>query len=125
MPNNPEITVFFSSKTFGGGHKGREGLQPVCHSCDNALGLKTKNHKLADFVPAEAMPLIFSAELAAQQLGIEFELVDINRMSIIQKLRFKLQGTPILCVKIGGEFIHGIPTKDDIIKYYYVLINKT
>lgn len=94
---------------------GREGLQPVCHSCEKKLGSKTKDSRSTVHVPAEAMPLIFSAELAAQQLGITFNLVDINQMSVIQRLKFKLQGIPIPCVKIGDEFISGLSTKDEII----------
>ena len=119
-----EITVFFSSRTLGGTHLGRKGLQPVCSSCDKALGLKVTDSKLADFVPTEDIPLIFSANLAAQHLGIKLESVDINQMTVFQRLKVKLQGIPVPCVKIGKEYITGYPTNDEIVEIYSDIIGK-
>ena len=117
MLNGLEFTVFFSSRSFGG-HKGREGLWPVCHSCDKALGLKN-NDEISKSIPPEAMPLVFSAEQAAIELGIKLVLVDINQMPFFQKLKFKLLGKPIPCLKIGEKIICGIPTKEEILEFYY------
>ena len=97
---------------------GREGLQPICHACDKALGLNKKNKQLIESIPPEVMPLIFSAELAAKELGIILELVDINQMSVFQRIKIKLKGMPIPCLKIGEEFIFGNPTKDEIIERF-------
>ncbi|MDF1538997.1 MAG: hypothetical protein P1Q69_08840 [Candidatus Thorarchaeota archaeon] len=125
LQGKPEITIFFSSKTIGGGHMGRKGLQPDCHPCEKALGIGNKDHKLVAFIPAEAMPLIFSAELAAKQLGIKLKVVDVNQIAFLERLKFILCGRSVPCMKIGNEFIIGILTKDEIIEHYLSTFNNT
>ncbi|MGY5875408.1 MAG: hypothetical protein RTU30_06660 [Candidatus Thorarchaeota archaeon] len=115
--NDQVITVFYSSRAIGG-YTGREGTWMVCHSCDKALGVKAKEVYSGDLIPPEVMPLVFSAELAAQELGVTFELIDIKHIPVFQRLRFKIQGRPIPCVKIGDEFINGTPTKDEIVEFH-------
>ena len=108
------IRVFFSSKTIGG-FKGREGFAPVCHACEKRLG---KNNELIEFVPSEAMTLVFSAELASQELGVSLELIDINQLSLGQRMKEKVNGKPIprLCI---GESCITESSKDEIIAFYY------
>ena len=112
-----EIRVFYSSRTFGG-FKGRSGLEPVCHSCDKQLGI-TKDSEVRKVVPAEVMPLVFSAELAAQELGVTFELIDINRLSIIERMNERLNGKPVPRVSIGDDFVDGSATKDEIVALFH------
>jgi hypothetical protein len=112
-----EIKVFFSSRSIGG-YMGREGFLPTCHACDTALGLNTKDKQLIESIPPEVMPLIFSAELAAKELGIILELVDLNQMPVFQKLKLKVKGIHTPCLKIGEEFIFGNPTKDEILECF-------
>ncbi len=109
------IRVFFSSKTVGG-FKGRQGLEPVCHSCDKKLG---KTNELTEVVPPEAMTLAFSAELAAKELGLSIELIDINRLTLVRRMNERLNGRPIPRISIGEEDITGSPTKDEIIEVYH------
>jgi hypothetical protein len=109
------IRVFFSSKTVGG-FKGRRGMEPVCHSCDKKLG---KSNEMREVVPPEAMTLAFSAELAARELGIDIELIDIAQLTLVQRLNERLNGKPIPRISIGEKFITGDPTKDDIIELYH------
>lgn len=109
------IRVFFSSKTVGG-FKGRQGMQPVCHTCDKTLG---KTNELTEVVPPEAMTLAFSAELAAKELGVDIELIDINRLTLVQRMNEKLNGKPVPRISIGERFITGSPTKDEIISLYH------
>jgi hypothetical protein len=116
-----EICVFYSSKTFGG-FKGRSGLEPVCHSCDKKLGI-TKDGEVRMVVPTDAMPLVFTAELAAQELGVPFEMVDINRLGVVQRMNERLNGRPIPRISIGDSFITGTPTKDEIITLYHQVSN--
>ena len=108
------IRIFFSSKTVGG-FKGRRGMEPVCHSCDKKLG---KTNELTEVVPHEAMTLAFSAELAARELGIDIELIDINRLTLVQRMNERLNGKPVPRISIGEEDITGSPTKDEIIELY-------
>ena len=117
MSNILEIRVFYSSKTFGG-FKGRTGLEPVCHSCDKRLGI-VKDSEVREVIPTEVMPLVFSAELAAQELGVGFELVDINRLSIVQRMNERLNGKPVPRVSIGDDFIDSSATKDQIIALFH------
>ena len=115
MSGGFSIQVFFSSKTLGG-FKGRRGMEPVCHSCDKKLG---KTNELTEVVPPEAMTLAFSAELAARELGINIELIDINRLKLIQRMNERLNGKPIPRISVGEKFITGDPTKDEIITLYH------
>lgn len=108
------IRVFFSSKTVGG-FKGRQGMEPVCHSCDKQLG---KTNELTEVVPPEAMTLAFSAELAAKELGISIELIDVSRLSLFQRMNERLNGKPVPRISIGEKDITGSPTKDEIIEVY-------
>jgi hypothetical protein len=108
------IRVFFSSKTVGG-FKGRKGLQPVCHSCDKRLG---NTSELKEVIPPEAMTLTFAAELAARELGISSELIDITRLSLSRRMNERLNGKPVPRISIGEEFITGAPAKDEIIALY-------
>ena len=114
MTNVPGIRIFFSSKTIGG-FKGREGLAPVCHSCDKKLG---KSNEIREVVPSEAMTMVFSAELASQELGVGIELIDINQLSLVQRMKERVNGKPIPRISIGEKFITGNPTKDEIITLY-------
>ncbi|OLS20747.1 MAG: hypothetical protein ThorAB25_27830 [Candidatus Thorarchaeota archaeon AB_25] len=115
MSDGFSIRVFFSSKTVGG-FKGRRGMEPVCYSCDKKLG---KTNELTEVVPTEAMTLAFSAELAASELGISIELIDINQLTLVQKMNERLNGKPIPRISIGEEDITGSPTKDEIIELYH------
>ena len=115
MSDGYSIRVFFSSKSVGG-FKGRRGLEPVCHSCDKRLG---KTNELREVVPPEAMTLAFSAELAARELGINIELIDITRLTLVQRMNERLNGKPVPRISIGEKFITGDPTKDDIIELYH------
>jgi hypothetical protein len=65
------------------------------------------------------MPLVFSAELAAQELGVTFELIDINRLNMIQRMNERLNGKPIPRVSIGDDFVGATATKDEIIELYH------
>jgi hypothetical protein len=114
MSGGLSIRVFFSSKTVGG-FKGRRGMEPVCHSCDKKLG---KTNELTQVVPPEAMSLAFSAELAARELGIDIELVDVNRLTLVQRMNERLNGKPVPRISIGEEDITGSPTKDEIIELF-------
>ena len=109
------IRVFFSSKTVGG-FKGRRGMEPVCHSCDKKLG---KTNELKEVVPPEAMTLVFSAELASRELGVNLELIDVTRLTLAQRMNERLNGKPIPRISIGEKFITGSPTKDEIIHLYH------
>lgn len=109
------IRVFFSSRTVGG-FKGRRGMEPVCHSCDKRLG---NTSELKEVVPPEAMTLTFSAELAARELGIPIELIDVTRLSLPRRMNERLNGRPVPRISIGEEFITGSPAKDDIIALYH------
>jgi hypothetical protein len=117
MSDGYSIRVFFSSKTIGG-FKGRKGLEPVCHSCDKKLGVASSS-EISKIIPSEVMPLVFSAELAAQELGVSFELVDINRLNMVQRMNERFNGKPIPRVSIGEDFITGSSTKDEIIELYH------
>ena len=109
------ISVFFSSKTIGV-FKGREGMVHVCHTCDRNFGIENEYRQV---IPPEIMTLVFSAELASQELGINLRLIDINRLNLVDKMKEKVNGKPIPRISIGEEFIAGDPTKDEIIALYY------
>ncbi len=117
MSNGKTIRVFFSSRTIGG-MKGREGLEPVCYSCEKKMGV-ARNSEVRVLVPSEVMPLFFSAELAAKELGVGFEAIDINRMSIFEKMAEKTNRKPVPRVSIGEDFLAGSPTKDEIIELFH------
>ena len=113
------IRVFYSSKTVGG-FKGRRGMEPVCYSCDKKLG---KSNELTEVLPPEAMSLVFSAELAAKELGISIELIDIRGLTLVQRLNERLNGRPVPRISIGEEFVTGNPTKNEIIALYHHACN--
>jgi len=117
MTDGDSIRVFFSSKTIGDNFKGRKGLEPVCHSCDKKLGV-VRNSDVRVVIPSDVMPLVFSAELAAKELGIGFEVIDINQMSIVHRMNERLNGKPIPRVCIGNRFIAESATKEEIIDFY-------
>jgi len=114
MTTRHTIRIFFSSKTVGG-FKGRRGMEPICHSCDKKLG---NTSELKKVVPPAAMTLAFSAELAAKELGIDIELIDVTRLPLAQRMNERLNGKPIPRLSIGEKFITGDPTKDEIIALY-------
>ena len=114
MSDGYSIRVFFSSKTVGG-FKGRGMMEPVCHSCDKKLG---KTNEIREFIPPGAMSLAFSAELASRELGVNIELIDITRLTLVQRMNERLNGKPIPRLSIGEEFITGFPTKKEIISLY-------
>ncbi|MFX1367456.1 MAG: hypothetical protein ACFFAY_02530 [Promethearchaeota archaeon] len=116
MYNGDGIRVYYSSRTIGG-FKGREGMGPVCYSCEKALGIK-HNYETMEAIPSEVMPLVFSAHLASEELGIRFRLVDVNQLSIIHRLIESVNGKPVPRVSIGKEFITGCLTKQDIIDFH-------
>ena len=116
MSNIHSICIFFSSKTIGG-FKGRKGLEPVCHSCDKKLGV-AKSSELREAIPSEVMSLVFSAELACQELGVDLTLVDITQLNTTQRIRERLNGKPVPRVSLEEEFITGPLTKDEIIRFY-------
>ena len=117
MSDGIDFCVFFSSRSIGG-YKGRKGLWPECHACDKALGLKGKDNTTSVLVPPEAMPLVFTAKQAAQEMGIKLQIVDVNKLAFFKRLKFKLQGITLPCVKIGEEYIFGNLSKDEIIRIY-------
>jgi len=108
--------VFYHSRTIGG-RPGRVGLQPVCHACDKALGLKSDD-TLTKLVPPEALPLVFSAKAAATELGVPFEIIDINQMSLLERLKALISSKPVPRINIGDDFMIGTPTVQDIIDFY-------
>ncbi|MGY5871950.1 MAG: hypothetical protein RTV72_06885 [Candidatus Thorarchaeota archaeon] len=116
MTDDFGIKIFFSSKTIGG-FKGRKGLEPVCHSCDKKLGV-VKSSELREAIPSEVMSMVFSAELACQELGVDLKLVDITRLNTTQRIKERLNGKPIPRVSLGEEFITGSLSKDEIIRFY-------
>ncbi len=114
--NNRVITIFYSSREIGG-RPDPVDLWPVCPACEKALGIKSEDKRATSVVPPEAMPLVFSAEQAALELGFTLELVDINQLPFVQRMKLKLQGIPIPSIKIGDDYIDGSPTKDEIVYY--------
>lgn len=115
MLNDTGIRVFFSSKTIGI-FTGREGMIHVCHTCDRNFGIQNEYEQV---IPPEIMALVFSAELASQELGVDLRLIDINRLNLVQRMKEKVNGKPIPRISIGEKFITGDPTKDEIIALYY------
>jgi hypothetical protein len=115
MLDDNGIRVFFSSKTIGV-FKGREGMIHVCHTCDRNFGIQNEYEQV---IPPEIMALVFSAELASQELGVDLRLIDINRLNLVQRMKEKVNGKPIPRISIGEKFITGDPTKDEIIALYY------
>ena len=115
MIHDNGIRVFFSSKTIGV-FKGREGMVHVCHTCDRNFGIENEYEQV---IPPEIMALVFSAELASQELGVSLRLIDINRLNLVQKMKHKMNGKPIPRISIGEKFITGDPTKDEIIALYH------
>lgn len=116
MSNGLRICIHYASRTTGG-FKGREGLAPVCQSCDKKLGVKNTVEMRTD-IPSDVMPLVFTVQLASEELGVEFELIDTNQLSLVQRLKERLNGKPVPRVSIGQEFTTGSLTKDDIIEFY-------
>ena len=116
MFNQHAIRVFFSSRTVGD-FKGREGLSHVCHSCDRKLGKKDRIGTQSA-IPEEVTLLVFSAQSAAKELQINFELIDVTRMPIRDKIHEMINGRPIPRIDIGSDFLVGIPTKQQIIEFY-------
>ena len=114
MLNDNGIRVFFSSKTIGV-FKGREGMIHVCHTCDRNFGIQNEYRQL---IPPEIMTLVFSAELASQELGVNLILIDINRLNLVHRMKEMVNGKPIPRITIGEKFISGEPTKDEIIALY-------
>ena len=115
MLNDTGIRVFFSSKTIGI-FTGGEGMIHVCHTCDRNFGIQNEYEQV---IPPEIMALVFSAELASQELGVDLRLIDINRLNLVQRMKEKVNGKPIPRISIGEKFITGDPTKDEIIALYY------
>ena len=115
MSGEHTIHVFFSSKTIGG-FKGRRGMEPVCYSCEKKLG---NTSELKEVVPPEAMTLAFSAELAAKELSVSIELIDITRLTLAQRMNERLNGKPVPRISIGEKFITGDSSKDDIIRLFH------
>ena len=115
MLNDNGIWVFFSSKTIGV-FKGREGMVHVCHTCDRNFGIENEYEQV---IPPEIMAIVFSAELASRELGVSLRLIDVNRLSLVQKMKEKVNGKPIPRIAIGERFISGEPTKDEIITLYH------
>jgi hypothetical protein len=116
MSNGFSIHIFFSSKTIGG-FKGRKGLEPVCHSCDKKLGV-ARSSEIKEVIPSEVSSLVFSAELACQELEVNLKLVDITRLNITQRMKERVNGKPVPRLSIGDNFLTGSLTKDEIIGFY-------
>ena len=108
------IWVFFSSKTIGV-FTGREGMIHVCHTCDRNFGIQSEYEQV---IPPEIMALVFSAELASQELGVNLRLIDVNRLNLVQRMKEKVNGKPIPRISVGEKFITENPTKDEIIALY-------
>ena len=115
MLSDNGIWVFFSSKTIGV-FKGREGMVHVCHTCDRNFGIENEYEQV---IPPEIMALVFSAELASQELGVNLRLIDINRLNLVKRMKEKVNGKPVPRIVIGERFISGSPTKDEIIALYH------
>lgn len=92
-------------------------MAPVCHSCDKRLGVK-KDSESREEIPSEVLPLVFSAQQASDELGVPLELVDTNRLSIIERMREKLNGKPLPRVSVGEAFLTSPVTKAEIVKLY-------
>ncbi|TFG27830.1 hypothetical protein EU528_12170 [Candidatus Thorarchaeota archaeon] len=114
MLNDNGICVFFSSKTVGV-FKGREGMVHVCHTCDRNFGIQNEYEQV---IPPEIMKLVFSAELASQELELSLKLIDVNRLNLVHRMKEMVNGKPIPRISIGEKFISGEPTKDEIIVLY-------
>ena len=121
MASRSRIRVVFSTQSTGG-FQARMGLEPVCPSCEKRLGI-SRNPQTTLVIPQEISSLIFSARLAAEELDVELELLDISSLSIVQRLKELANGKPVPRVEIGDEFLTGFPTKQDIIKMYQTLIS--
>ncbi len=115
MLSDNGIRVFFSSKTIGV-FKGREGMIHVCHTCDRNFGIENEYQQV---IPPEIMALVFSAELASQELGVNLKLIDINQLNLVERMKERVNGKPIPRISIGEIFITGDPTKDEIIALYH------
>ncbi len=122
MTIRPCIRIIYSTKS-AGSYYGRKGLEPVCHSCDKRLGI-VRDFQGFVIVPQEISSLIFSAQLAAEELNVELELVDTNSMSLIERLRELVNGKPIPRIDIGEMFFTGLPTKQEIIEIYTTYVKE-
>ncbi len=123
MTTHPCIRVVFSTQS-AGGFRGRTGLEHVCHICDKRLGI-VRDFREIVVVSQETSPLIFSAQLAAEELDVKLELVDIGSMSIVQKLKEMVNGKPIPRIDIGEIFLSGSPTKKEIIETYTAYLKES
>jgi hypothetical protein len=111
------IRVLYASKAIGG-FKGREGMNPVCHSCDKSLG-KARAAESKKEIPPEALPLVFAAESASEQLGATLEIVDVSRSDVVQRLKERLSGKPLPRIVVGSDYIAGAPTIEEVIRFFH------
>jgi hypothetical protein len=116
LSNRYCIRVFFSSRNVGG-FKGREGMAPVCHSCEKRLGVK-RSAATREEIPPEVLPIVFSAQRASEELGISLELIDVNRLSTFEKMKEKMNGKPLPRVSVGEDFLTGSLSKAEIVEFY-------
>ena len=100
------ISVFYASKTVGG-FKGREGMNPVCHSCDKRLG-KSGEVTSREGIPPEAVPLVFVAQAASEQVHSALEFIDVAGMSTLERMKERIGGRPLPRISIGSGPIPGI-----------------
>ncbi len=111
------IRVYYASKTIGG-FKGREGMNPVCHSCDKHLG-KSGGASSREDIPPNAVPLVFVAQAASDQVDSALELIDVARMSTTQRLRERITGKPLPRIEIGSDYITGDPSVEEVIELFH------
>jgi len=74
--------------------------------------------KGAKWIPQDTRPLLFSAEKAAEELGCQLLITDINGLGFMEKLKERLSGTLISRLMIGTRTVTGFPTKKEIVKIY-------
>ena len=110
------IRVLYASKAVGG-FKGREGMNPVCHSCDKSLG-KAQAVESRKEIPPEALPLVFAAESASERLGVTLELVDVSCSDLVQRLKERLSRKPAPRIVMGSDYIAGAPTVEEVISFF-------
>jgi hypothetical protein len=95
------------------------GVPVVHYQCDFLdKGGHTDPTKGAKWMPQDTRPLLFSAEKAAEELGCQLMVVDVNGLGFMEKLKERLSGNPLPRLVIGSRTVTGFPTKKEIVKIY-------
>jgi len=75
--------------------------------------------KGAKWMPQDTRPLLFSAEKAAEELGCQLMVIDINGLGFMEKLKEWLSGRSVPRLVIGSRVITGLPSKKEIVQTYH------